>query len=234
MPRNPSPLAPRPSPRPLGLLGGTFDPIHLGHLRLAEELGEALALAEVRVLPTGTPPHRGAPVASAAHRLAMVRLAIAGNPRLLLDEHEIHKTAPCYMVDTLAALRAEGDAARPLVLFLGADAFLGLTGWHDWRRLFELAHLAVAHRPGFAPATWEAAMPVALRAELEARRTDRAADLHSAPAGRIYRHEITQLDISASRIRALVGAGRSPRYLVADAVLDYIERHRLYRQEPPI
>ncbi len=219
------------SARPIGLLGGTFDPVHLGHLRLAEELGEALGLAEVRFLPTGTPPHRTQPAASAADRLAMVRLAIAGNPRFVLDEHEIHKTAPCYMVDTLTELRAELGSERPLVLFVGADAFLGLATWHDWRRLFDLAHLAVAQRPGFDPAGWQAAIPAALAAELERRRCEVADGLHSSPAGRIYVHEITQLDIAARRLRALLAAGRSVRYLVPEAVLDYIERHRLYRQE---
>lgn len=219
------------SARPIGLLGGTFDPIHLGHLRLAEELGEALNLEEVRLLPTGTPPHRAVPQASAAHRLAMVRLAIAGNPRFTVDEHEIHKTTPCYMVDTLSELRAALGNERPLTLFLGADAFLGLSTWHDWQRLFHLAHLAVAQRPGFDRADWQAAMPEALAQQLAQRESASPADLHSAPAGRIYLHEITQLDIAARRIRALIAAGRSIRYLVPDAVLDYIERHRLYRPE---
>ncbi|MGQ9686832.1 MAG: nicotinate-nucleotide adenylyltransferase [Thiobacillaceae bacterium] len=217
---------------PLGLLGGTFDPIHLGHLRMAEELGEALALTEVRFLPTGTPPHRAQPWASAADRLAMTRLAIAGNPRFKLDEHEIHKTTPCYMVDTLRQLRAELGSERPLILFLGADAFMGLTTWHDWGSLFELAHLAVAHRPGFDPVTWQSNMPAALAQELARRRTEAAADLHSSPAGRIYLQPITQLDIAASRIRSRILGGASIRYLVPDAVLDYIERRHLYRKEP--
>lgn len=228
---SPSPIPHSPSPQPIGLLGGTFDPIHLGHLRLAEELGEALGLDEVRLLPSGTPPHRARPAASAADRLAMARLAITGNPRLKLDEHEAHKTVPCYMADTLTELRAEFGSERPLTLFLGADAFLGLATWHTWQRLFELAHLAVALRPGFDPAGWLAAMPEALARELAQRRSTTPADLHSTPAGRIYVHEITQLDIAASRIRDLVVAGRSVRYLVPDAVLDYIGRHRLYRQE---
>lgn len=225
---NPPPLPLAPC-LPIGLLGGTFDPIHHGHLRLAEELGEALNLAEVRFLPTGTPPHRGEPGASTQSRLDMVRLAIAGNPRFVLDEHEIHKGVPCYMVDTLGELRGELGERRPIVLFVGADAFLGLAGWHDWRRLFGLAHIAVAHRPGFTPATWEDAMPHALASELQQRRSEAAADLHSAPAGRIYLHQITQLDISASRIRALIRAGHSARYLAAEAVLAYIDRQQLYR-----
>ncbi len=221
-----------PSNPSIGLLGGTFDPVHLGHLRLAEELGEVLGLNHVRFLPTGTPPHRTQPAASASDRLAMVRLAIAGNPRFVLDEHEIHKTAPCYMVDTLSEFRAEFGSERPLTLFLGADAFLGLSTWHDWQRLFHLAHLAVARRPGFDAVGWQAAMPAALAGELEQRRSATPADLHSSPAGRIFVHDVTQLDIAASRIRGLIRAGRSVRYLVPDAVLDYIQRHGLYRHEP--
>lgn len=220
------------SDAPLGLLGGTFDPIHLGHLRMAEELGEALRLAEVRFLPSGTPPHRARPWASAADRVAMTRLAIAGNPRFKLDEHETHKTTPCYMADTLRQLRAELGSERPLILFLGADAFMGLTTWHEWRSLFDLAHLAVAHRPGFDPVTWQAAMPDPLLQALTRRRTEAAADLHSCPAGRIYMHAVTQLNIAASRIRSHIQSGASVRYLVPDAVLDYIERHTLYRKEP--
>jgi nicotinate-nucleotide adenylyltransferase len=209
----------------IGLLGGTFDPIHLGHLRLAEEMAEALGLDCVHFLPTGTPPHRARPQASPADRLAMVSQAIAGNPRFRLDQHEIHKTTPCYMVDTLAELRAEPGGARPIVLFLGADAFAGLESWHQWRRLFDLCHIAVAERPGHDLARL---LPATLAAELRARVADVPADLAAAPAGRIFRHAITQLDISASRIRELVTAGRSPRYLLPEAVLDYIQRNRLY------
>jgi len=210
----------------IGLLGGTFDPIHHGHLRMAEELAEALGLESVHVLPTGTPPHRDRPATSAGDRLAMVRLAIAGNPLFTLDRHEIDKTVPCYMVDTLTELRSELGREQSILLFLGADAFSGLEGWHQWRDLFDLAHIAIAQRPGH---DLEGAMPPALAAEFAARLTEDPADLATAPAGRIYRHAITQLDISASQIRALVATGRSPRYLLPDAVLDYIRQHRLYR-----
>jgi nicotinate-nucleotide adenylyltransferase len=215
--------------QPFGLLGGTFDPIHYGHLRLAEEMADALGLAKVRFLPTGTPPHRGRPAAPAADRLEMVKLAIAGNDRFVLDEHEAHKAEPCYMVDTLSALRAESGATAPIVLFLGADAFAGLTSWHDWRRLFELAHLAVARRPGDGGEDWPARLPAELAAEFAAREASEAGILRATAAGRIYLHGITQLDISASGIRALLAAGREPRYLMPDAVLDYIHRNRLYR-----
>ncbi|HEX8978089.1 MAG TPA: nicotinate-nucleotide adenylyltransferase [Parasulfuritortus sp.] len=215
--------------QPIGLLGGTFDPIHYGHLRLAEEMADALELATVRFLPTGTPPHRGRPAASAADRLEMVKRAIAGNGRFVLDEHEAHKTEPCYMVDTLGALRNELGDAVPIVLFLGADAFAGLPAWHDWRRLFELAHLAVARRPGDGGGDWPARLPVDLAAEFAARYAPEPGILRASAAGRVFLHGITQLDISASGIRALLAAGREPRYLMPDAVLDYIHRNRLYR-----
>ena len=209
-----------------GLLGGTFDPIHHGHLRLAEEMAEALGLDEVRLLPTGTPPHRSAPAASAIHRLAMVQRAITGNPRFRLDTHEIHKTVPCYMVDTLGELRAELGHDVPIVLFLGADAFAGLARWHDWQRLFSLCHIAVAERPGY---DLDSRLPPELDAEHSQRRTARAQDLRTAPCGQIYRLAITQLDISATGIRARIAGHRSVRYLVPDAVLDYLQHHRLYQ-----
>lgn len=209
-----------------GLLGGTFDPIHHGHLRLAVELAEALGLDAVRFLPTGTPPHREQPAASAEHRLAMVKLAIAGNPGFVLDEHEVHKTEPCYMVDTLAALRQEVGTA-PIVLFIGTDAFSGLTGWHQWQRLFELAHIAIARRPG--DAGWQTGLPEVLGQEFATRQCQDARRLRTEPSGSILLHTITQLDISASNIRDLLASEHDPRYLLPDAVLGYIHRHRLYR-----
>ncbi len=209
--------------QPFGILGGTFDPIHHGHLRLAEELAEALGLAEVRILPTGTPPHRGQPHAPAHHRLAMTRLAIAGNPCFRVDEHEIHKSVPCYMVDTLTELRGEVGGDCPIVLFLGADAFAGLESWHEWRRLFDLCHIAVADRPGY-----DFALPDALAQEYATRLSSQPDELANDPAGRIFRHAITALDISASRIRTLKGAGHSLRYLLPADVLDYIDQHYLY------
>lgn len=214
--------------RPIALLGGTFDPIHYGHLRLAEELAEALDIEQVRFIPAGRPPHRGQPRAEARHRLEMARLAIAGNPRFVLDEREYHRASPSYSVDTLSDLRAELPAATPLVLFMGADAFLGLTTWYEWRRLFELAHVAVAHRPGFSAAAWEDALPDPLRRLLSTHRLEQPSDLPDKPAGRIFLHGITQLDISASRIRDRALRGMSLRYLLPDAVIDYLNENQLY------
>ena len=215
------------SRRAIGLLGGTFDPIHYGHLRLAEEVGEAFGLDEVRLMPAGTPPHRAAPLADAKHRRAMVELAIAGNPRLRLESIELDRAGPGYMVDSLDELRLELGVDTPIILIVGADAFTGLEGWHAWPRLFDLCHFAVAHRPGYE--TWQTSLPSALASEYAVRRSERLAVLKDRPAGQVAHLAITPLDISASRVRADLAAGRSERYLLPDTVLDYIERHRLYR-----
>ena len=217
----------RKAPTPIALLGGTFDPIHFGHLRLAEELAESLNIDQVRLIPAGQPPHRGQPRAAAQHRLEMVRRAIAGNPRFVLDEREIRRDAPSYSVDTLTALRAELPRGTPLVLLMGADAFLGLTTWHEWRRLFELAHIAVAQRPGFSGA-WDDALPDPLRRLLFTLRGEHAGEILEKPAGRVFLQNITQLDISASQIRDRALRGRSLRYLLPDAVIDYLNENRLY------
>jgi nicotinate-nucleotide adenylyltransferase len=212
----------------VGVLGGTFDPVHFGHLRLAEEMGELIGLQEVRLFPAGQPPHRGQPRAAAQHRVEMVRRAVAGNPRFVLDEREIHKDSPSFSVETLMALRREVPPQTPLILFMGGDAFLGLTTWHRWRELLKLAHLAVAHRPGFSSAAWEDALAEPLRKLLATRRCEHAAELCTRPAGRIFLHAITQLDISASQIRERALRGMSLRYLLPDSVIDYINENHLY------
>lgn len=210
----------------IGLLGGTFDPIHHGHLRLAEEMGAALNLAEVRIMPAGTPPHRAAPVAAPHQRRTMVELAIGANPRFRLETGEIDRTGPGYMVETLEMLRAGLNDASAVVLILGADAFAGLSTWHQWPHLFDLCHIAIAQRPGFVD--WEYNMPEALAREYRKRLCAEAGRLATAPSGSVVVRTTTQLDISATRIRADIAAGRSPRYLLPDAVLDYIERQRIY------
>lgn len=218
-------------PAPLGILGGTFDPIHHGHLRLAEEARERLDLAGVVLVPAGAPPHRPPPQASAVDRLAMVRAATAADPGLAVDAAEIEAAGPSYTVPTLERLRREQGAERPLVLLLGADAFLGLTTWHRWRDLFALAHVAVATRPSHVLEAEH--MAPELAREFTTRRTLAAADLRAAPAGRVVPFGITPLDISATAIRAALAAGRSARYLLPDGVLDYISRHRIYRPHNP-
>jgi nicotinate-nucleotide adenylyltransferase len=217
---------------PLGIFGGTFDPVHLGHLRLAEEAAEALGLASVRWIPAGQPAHRlstnKAPQATAAQRLEMVRLAIAGNPVFTLDPAEIEAQQPSYTVPTLERLRlaSQCGAQRPLVLLVGADAFAGIPDWHRWEDLFKLAHIAVAHRPGFPIDNNK--LPPALARHYQQRHSASPAALAEAPAGCIVSFAMTQLDISATRIRTLLADGRSPRYLLPDAVIAYIQSTFLY------
>lgn len=216
---------------PFGLLGGTFDPIHFGHLRLAQEMLDALGLARVLLIPAGRPPHRRPPQATPEQRLEMARLATAGNPLLQVDSREVFKPTPCFTVETLTDLRREVGASQPLVLILGTDAFLGLPAWHRWREIFTLAHVAVASRPDGSGADWQDAMSPELREEWDARHGGGGADLAAAPAGRVVAREIPFLDISATRIRELLRECRSPRYLLPDAVLDYIRRNLLYSEQ---
>jgi nicotinate-nucleotide adenylyltransferase len=213
---------------PVCILGGTFDPIHFGHLRLAQELADVAGAARVLFIPAGVPPHRAAPHAAAAQRLAMVRLAVAGNPRFAVDERELRRAGPSYTVDTLAALRDELGPACPLCLLLGSDAFAALPTWHRWEALFGLAHILVAHRPGVGHAAWDEGLPPALRAECRKRLCSAPAELRATPAGRISAHAIAALDISATAIRDGVRRGVSPRYLLPDSVLDYIQANSVY------
>ena len=213
---------------PIGIFGGTFDPIHFGHLRLAQEIAEAVRLAEVRFMPGGTPPHRAAPQVSARQRMDMVQLATAGNPLFAVDGREVSRSGPGYTVDSLEEMRREIGAKRPLCLLLGADAFIELATWRRWHDLFTLAHLIVAHRPGFAPETWPQRMPEPLAREYEARRLHQQFAVHLSPAGGIATYAIAALDISGSMIRDSLARGVSPRYLLPDPVLDYIRSNELY------
>ncbi|WP_301100758.1 nicotinate-nucleotide adenylyltransferase [Propionivibrio sp.] len=217
-----------PGGKPLGVFGGTFDPVHNAHLRLAEEALDRLGLAQVRWIPAGQPACRAAPLVSAAQRLEMVRLAIAGNPRFELDSAEVDAAQSSYTVPTLERLRqtAACGAQRPLVLLVGADAFAGLPAWHRWESLLALAHIAVAHRPGFPVDA--ASLPGALASIYKERYRPDAAALAAAPAGCIVNFAMTQLDISATKVRALLSKGHSTRYLIPDALVTYIHDHHLY------
>lgn len=205
------------------MFGGTFDPVHVGHLRSAVELRERLQLDELVLLPAHVPPLRGAPGASAEQRLEMVRLAIAGEPGLRMDGRELERSGPSYTVDTLTELRAELGVDTALCFVLGSDAFAALDRWRDWRRLLELVHLVVLQRPGAALPT---AGPVA--EALQRRQLERPDQLAEYPAGGILTLDLTQLPISATAIRDLIAAGHSPRYLLTDSVWDYIRRQHLY------
>jgi nicotinate-nucleotide adenylyltransferase len=210
--------------RPIGIFGGTFDPVHYGHLRPALELYEGLGLAEVRFVPARQPPHRDIPGAAPEQRLALLHRALTGIPAFRVDTRELERPGPSYMVDTLTSLRKEvGDT--PLCLMLGMDAFLGLAGWHRWQALAELAHIAVAHRPGWVPPE---VGPVAEL--LRARASADPRHLAERPAGRVITREVTQLEISATAIRRLIEEGRDPRFLLPEAVLETIRSLGLYRR----
>jgi nicotinate-nucleotide adenylyltransferase len=207
----------------IGVLGGTFDPVHFGHLRPALEAVEALGLEELRIVPVGRPPHRDPPQADARQRLAMVRTAIADLPGWRLDEREIHRAGPSYMVDTLGSIRAEVGPA-PVLLLLGADAYAGLDSWHRWERIPELAHLVVMNRPG---GTLPDRGPVARLTQT--RRVDHWAALAARPAGGVALCPVTSLAISATAIRELIRRGRSPRFLLPEAVRRLVDEWGLYR-----
>ncbi|NNC24517.1 nicotinate-nucleotide adenylyltransferase [Salinisphaera sp. USBA-960] len=209
---------------PIGVLGGTFDPIHHGHLRLALETAEQLHLDEVRMIPNGQPPHRDAPAASAEQRAHWVNLATAPEPRLTMDSRELRRAGRSYTVDTLADMRAEWPN-RPLCLIMGRDVFADLPSWHHWRELFELAHIALIDRGSSRPA-----LAAEAAAELDIRYSDDPAILASRPAGAIIPIEPPTLAISASRIRALLAAGASPRYLLPDTVLEELMTTNVYSQ----
>lgn len=205
------------------MLGGTFDPIHIGHLRSALELRERLGFEQIRLVPCHRPPHRAEPGASSAQRLRMLELALAGETQLCADARELRRPGPSYTFDTLSELRAELGADYSLSLIVGADAFAGLDSWHRWRELPQLAHIVVMARPDCALPTQGAV------AELLAELRAEPAILQQQTCGAIVPVALTPLPVSATDIRALLRAGRSPRYLIPDAVCAFIRDHALYQ-----
>jgi len=208
----------------IGVFGGTFDPIHMGHLRSALELKQALALEEVRFVPCRQPPHRALPAVGPEVRAEMVARAIAGVTGFVLDRRELHREGPSYTLDTLATLHRELPDER-LVLLLGTDAFLGLPGWHGWRALLELAHIAVAHRPG-----WSLEDGTGLDELTRGRLVTEPGALNAAKAGCIVLVAVTQLEISATALRSTADVGGDIHFLVPEVVREYIEKTGCYRQ----
>lgn len=194
---------------PIGILGGTFDPVHLGHLRVCVELRERLGLDHVRLVPNCVPPHRDAPRASDAQRADWIRQAIADEPGLVLDTIELDREGASYTADTLAALR-ERFPDVPLVYILGQDAFDGLVTWNRWEAIGTLAHMVVVPRPG-TPASPVDALP-GLRPTIDIN------DLHTHTHGCLLAADVTTLAVSSTQVRRLLVQGRSVRYLVPDAV----------------
>ncbi len=211
--------------KPIGVFGGTFDPIHYGHLRTAFEMLQALNFEQVRFIPCGDPPHRGMTFANAGLRFRMVEAAIAGQAGFVSDDRELRREGPSYSVDTLVELRREFPA-RSVGLIVGMDAFLKLPDWHRWDEILDLAHIVVAHRPG-----WRAPDIGPLGELIAEYGTHRVDDLHNATHGRIHIHAVTQLEIASTEIRELVAAGRDPRFLMPDAVRDVIEETGVYMSD---
>jgi len=210
--------------RPIGIFGGTFDPIHYGHLRTALELKALLDLERVHIVPVADPPHRTAPMSEGALRLRMVQAAIRNEPGFVADDRELKRAGVSYTIDTLASFRAELPG-RSLCLLLGMDAFLGLPHWRRWRELTTLAHIVVAHRPG-----WEAPSTGMLGELLDERRAPSAAELAARPAGLIHVQPVTQLEISSTDLRDSLRAGRDPKFLVPDSVREIIIETECYAE----
>ena len=207
----------------IGIFGGTFDPIHIGHLRMALELKEQLGLDEMRLLPCHQPPHRDAPQVSSMQRVEMLRIALQDCPELQLDERELHRDKPSYTYDTLLELRAELGDEVSLVLCMGEDAFAGLPNWYCWQELIRLAHIVVIARSGWAIPDSGDARDLLNKHEREPK------SLSHEPAGSIVLQSLRLLPISATEIRQLIQAGKSAQFLVPDAVWNYIKANQLYR-----
>ena len=216
----------------IGIFGGTFDPVHYGHLRSALEVSEIAGLSEIRFIPCQRPPHRGTPGATPRQRLEMLQSALENAPpSFRIDPREMERPGPSFMVDTLRSLRHD-IGLRPMALILGADAFRGLEGWHQWPELFDLAHILIMQRPGES-SDW----PQALAAIFKEREAPGIPSLHERHQGLIASIKVTPLAISASQIRCLLRAGKSVRFLTPDSVIERIETWRLYgsleNQKPP-
>jgi nicotinate-nucleotide adenylyltransferase len=204
----------------IGVLGGTFNPIHYAHLRCAIEVRDLFGLAQVRLIPNAQPPHRQAPQVSPERRADMLDLALVGHTGLICDRRELQRPQPSFMVDTLASLRGDFPD-QPLLLFIGNDAFNHLGGWHRWQQLFDYAHIVVMTRPG----------STAKRVEgfLRDRCTRNSQDLCGVLAGKLFFQAVTALDISATAIRNCIARQQDPSFLLPDAVIAYIRQHQLYQ-----
>lgn len=203
----------------IGIYGGTFNPVHYGHLRTALEVGEIFGLQQLRMIPCRLPVHRQQPEVAAEQRWQMLNLAIADTPQLMADRRELDRDGPSYMVDTLQSLAWENPGVG-LILFVGNDAFAGLERWHRWQQLFDYAHIVVMTRPGHP-------LPK-LSPWLEARLTNDAGQLQRQNAGFLFFQAVTALEISATAIRELIAAGRDPKFLLPDQVIAFIRQHKLY------
>ncbi|MBE9561504.1 MAG: nicotinate-nucleotide adenylyltransferase [Proteobacteria bacterium] len=206
----------------IGIFGGTFDPIHHGHLRLAIELYERLNLAQVRLIPSACPPHKQQPTVTSEQRLQMVQVAINGIQGLTVDDRELQRKGISYTINTLNSLRIDYPA-NPLGLILGMDAFLSLSSWHKWEHIIDLTHLIVVSRETFN-------LPESniMHSFLHKHQANNIQDLTTQIAGKIWLQDIPTLNISATQIRAIIATGKNPNYLLPTAVLDIINTRKLY------
>ena len=206
----------------IGILGGTFDPVHFGHLRPALEIQQQLGLQEVRLVPCRIPPHRPQPLASPSQRVAMLEAAIQNHPVLRIDTRELDRDGPSWTLDTLVSLHQE-LGGQSVCLLLGLDAFHGLSTWHRWHELLDYCHMVVMTRPGSVlPEQGELADFIGLHRVLD------AAALQQHAAGLLLFHSVTQLEISGTTIRKQLAAGEDPGYLLPDTVIDIIYKEGLY------
>jgi len=209
--------------RPIGLFGGTFDPIHYGHISIAEQLMDVLKLHAMHFIPNKHPWHRDHPVTQTAHRLAMVRIATAKNPTFIVNDIEIKRPGPTYTIDTITNIRKQ-IPDQPLCLVLGKDVFTTMNRWHNWETIPELVHLVIINRPGvplpYAP--W-------MKTLLQERDTTDVRKLSSKPGGYIFQYEIDPMIISATEIRKKLKAGKDVSTEIPSEVFRYIQQHHLYR-----
>lgn len=215
---------------PLGIYGGTFDPVHFGHLRVAEELVEILQLDRLYFMPANQPRLRNLPVAGTQHRVAMLQRAIGDNANFLLDDREIHRSGETYSVESLREIRQENNENEKIAFcfVVGSDAFSKLPKWYCWQELFELCHLVVVNRPGSAQIADPYSLPLALRRICSERWATCSSELKGQSCGLVYVAPTTLLDISSTRIRELIASKKSVRYLLPEGVLDYINMHNFY------
>ena len=204
--------------------GGTFDPVHNGHLAIAAAARDELDCV-VRLMPAADPPHRAAPGADAAQRARMLELAVVGEPGLLVDRRELGRQGPSYTIDTLRQLRGELGWDQPLALLVGADSFIGLPSWHEWRGLFTYTHFVVAQRPG---TPLDGDLPRALVGEMQGRWADSAEEIRGTPAGKVLRLRQPLHTGSATEVRRLIATGAPWQQLVPAAVAVFIQAEGLY------
>jgi nicotinate-nucleotide adenylyltransferase len=224
----------------IGIYGGTFDPVHYGHLRIAEELIDILQLNHLFFLPAGNPRLRDAPLVAGIHRTAMLHAAIHGNTMFSIDDREIKRPGQTYSVESLREIKQEYQIKYPigqqvaLCFIIGSDAFIKLPHWYHWRELFKLCHLVIANRPGTNTISTSLDLSDELKAACKNREVATAKELKNSTSGHIFISPTTLLNISSTKIRNLITSKQSARYLLPEAVLNYINQHNFYAKNNEI